>query len=620
MVNPIKVQTEDFTWKGGKIVSETYAKKEYTREEIRQNVHARSKALKNAFKGNKAGNDWKILVSIHFNGSNQWRSGSWSKLGEPVYLYDYSDSDYTFDEDDYIDQYTVYLWKEPKRAGGADNNNDCLFKVLKSCLGNSLPWTTPQKFKTFLKVKRDDPIDISLIPKIEKKLKNIKINITGDHIYTSTKDAKHEINILLQNGHYTYNNGNRLTVHGKSYKERIPLIYYKSSHESYIGYDGKEEKTYTNDEIKNIRKTPMTSKYVLIPTDDRKTPLKLQHEKFIQSADALKEATELTESWRKVKTSRINLYKTGTYANTALLLFESMTRTIYPEPILQDEAEWINNASSGPMIYAKSGYKGKGYKYDYVSRYPANMRRNVNFFPIKRGEFKKLTQEEFDKMQVFPMGIYRCVVEKKETKTFKYNEKNYYTGKDVFCAVKKGLKVKLIDDDKPNHLYYSPDKCIAGHQLFKEYVDYVYELKKKKIQGAKMILNILWGALCQQNKIHFTIMKGEEKREIGFDVDITNIYQKSDNITIVNAVSINNAFETNYARIKPFILADGRYMINTLIEPFEDDVVYVHTDGFIITKRLDIKTGSDIGELEYNGYDPKTEITNVTNYKFVENK
>ena len=36
-----------------------------------------------------------------------------------------------------------------------------------------------------------------------------------------------------------------------------------------------------------------------------------------------------------------------------------------------------------------------------------------------------------------------------------------------------------------------------GAFLFNKYVDELYELKMKGIQGAKEILNILWGALCE---------------------------------------------------------------------------------------------------------------------------
>ena len=36
--------------------------------------------------------------------------------------------------------------------------------------------------------------------------------------------------------------------------------------------------------------------------------------------------------------------------------------------------------------------------------------------------------------------------------------------------------------------------------LFKNYVDVLYKLKDKKIQGSKMILNMLWGVLCEKKK------------------------------------------------------------------------------------------------------------------------
>jgi len=64
-----------------------------------------------------------------------------------------------------------------------------------------------------------------------------------------------------------------------------------------------------------------------------------------------------------------------------------------------------------------------------------------------------------------------------------------------------GLKIELICDGKPNFLYYSKDCLVSSALLFKKYVDNLYPLKLRKVKGAKLLLNILWGALCESKPI-----------------------------------------------------------------------------------------------------------------------
>ena len=50
---------------------------------------------------------------------------------------------------------------------------------------------------------------------------------------------------------------------------------------------------------------------------------------------------------------------------------------------------------------------------------------------------------------------------------------------------------------QPNFLFYSKDKLMNGAYLFKNFVDELYELKQQKVNGAKDILNTLWGGLTE---------------------------------------------------------------------------------------------------------------------------
>ena len=109
------------------------------------------------------------------------------------------------------------------------------------------------------------------------------------------------------------------------------------------------------------------SKYILInrqePERDEQgnkieIPIEQEYKQFIEIADALKNESN----------GMIILYKTGSSHDSALNLFDRISKYINPESILQDEAEWIDNSSFGAIIWAKQ-YTGELYKYDVKSLY-----------------------------------------------------------------------------------------------------------------------------------------------------------------------------------------------------------------------------------------------------------
>ena len=173
------------------------------------------------------------------------------------------------------------------------------------------------------------------------------------------------------------------------------------------------------------------------------------------------------------------------------------TRAVQPDDINNCEAKWINDSSSGALMYWEA-YKGKVDEYDINSRYPHIMQKNQNYFPIREGEY--LTLKEIDVKNV-EYGIYRCIITKLDEnkyKFFRFNPKNTYTSIDVKVAIDYGLKIEMIQNDQPNFLFYSKDKLMNGAYLFKSFVDELFELKSQKVNGAKQILNTLWGGLTEK--------------------------------------------------------------------------------------------------------------------------
>lgn len=540
-----------------------------------------------------------------------WRSGYLTNYGDPIKLYASTDSEGNLSDPKHFKSFVIYLIEKRSSKGGRDPHNDCLFYVLKRATLHDLPWTFPASFKNFLGVARDDMIDIKHMPAIEQKLKYYKINVDGDYTYQSTKaDAKLEINLLLKDEHYTLNTTHMQKLHGVAYEEKIPMLYITLPEGKKKLFDGETERIVNNEEFEELRKNPITNTHIYIdiqPKNKNAVDIQQEYERFMKEANGIKEDTE----------GLINCFKTGGRVNTALKLFYYFTQSVNPEPILDDEARWIHYASQSAIMYAEP-YAGPAYKYDFCSMYPSSLARQSNMFPIKRGEFLRLTEEEFNNPAPPKFGIYRCIIEENEKpeiqKLFRYNNHNYYAVKDVITARRLNLKVSLIQDDQPNFLYYSTEKCLTGSQLFKEFVDTVFPLKQKYKLG-KQILNCLWGALCQMNRKHHK-MGTADAYEVRDDCVIDSLTPYDDENIMITYHEQNNLYANRYARIEPFVLSNGRYLLYSTMKDHHEKLVYVHTDGVICDRKLDIKTGDKLGDLKFEGFRHDCVIKNITKKNF----
>ncbi len=66
----------------------------------------------------------------------------------------------------------------------------------------------------------------------------------------------------------------------------------------------------------------------------------------------------------------------------------------------------------------------------------------------------------------------------------------------------------------------------------------------------------------------------------------------------------------------PFILSKGRFDISTVCLSHKEFIKYIHTDGFVISKKpeQDFKTGNELGNLVYEGYCQNCDIVNSNTY------
>lgn len=229
---------------------------------------------------------------------------------------------------------------------------------------NHNPFDSPSELKEYLGVKRNEPIDIGLIPKLEQKMPKFKINVKGDFIYTSLKECPFEINLTLRNGHYTVDRSKDVGskfLKTNNYKKKNPLIFHMEEEGLMSVFDGQKNFLMKHEHFKKDSKNK-NSQFVYVKKDKKKTNEET-FRYFCELADALKKETN----------GIINMYKTGSNYKTALNLFDRFSKFVKPEEIQQDEADFIMNSSLGPLIYSEP-YEGPAHKYDITSMYPPSCR------------------------------------------------------------------------------------------------------------------------------------------------------------------------------------------------------------------------------------------------------
>jgi hypothetical protein len=543
-------------------------------------------------------------------GDYGWKAGYFNGIGDDAELYDINkkyENKEELPEPDSIPAFNIYI-NLKRRIGGNSDSNDCLYYSLKFFIYNlDSIWKSAEDLKKFLGLNRTAKIPLSKIDMIEKKLKDYQINVIGDFTRTSTVKSNRIINLKLVNEHY------EPVKHIKKnlcptirFQEKKPLMFNRKTMES---YDGESVKTLTHEEMLDIL-FDYSNEYILVDMTKRKKsqlkPIEEEYRIWKESADILKEKTK----------GKINMYKTGNYKNTALDLFDRMTKFLEePEALLQDEAEWIENAKYSSLIFAEK-YSGELYHYDVKSLFPYLMMSNNLKVPIKRGEFMILDKLD----EILQFGIYRCVISQSEdsnmNKLFRYNKSNYYCTQDIQLARELNLKVELIQDNKPNFLYYSGDKTIKSCVVFSEYVKILFDLKEQKIEGAKMILNILWGALGQivKDKVYTKC----QNFECDESEDFLNEIQPNpfdDREHIIKTRKIINFYKTTYARYLPFLLSRSRKFMSDIMLPHIEHIYRCNVDGFYIDKSLHSNTNVNIGELKFekSGFG---NIVNCTNEVF----
>ena len=126
-------------------------------------------------------------------------------------------------------------------------------------------------------------------------------------------------------------------------------------------------------------------------------------------------------------------------------------------------------------------------------------------------------------------------------------------------------------------------------EIFNKFVDILKPLKESKVEGAKLLLNILSGAISEKSIKKFYI---DEEKDKFFDLDELNLKLLKSSVridrtkSIYSCVNSEKFYYSQFAQFKPFMLANARLTMLKIIFPINDKVVKCYIDSVITTEPI----------------------------------
>ena len=92
--------------------------------------------------------------------------------------------------------------------------------------------------------------------------------------------------------------------------------------------------------------------------------------------------------------------------------------------------------------------------------------------------------------------------------------------------------------------------------------------------------------------------------ELFDDCDIVEMVPYKDDSYQITYMKRDKPYETNYARMKCFLLSKGRVKISEYIYPYRENIVRTHTDSLTSKIELPIEHSMELGKMkkEKQGY------------------
>ena len=549
------------------------------------------------------GRNGKVAISTYFDQSIGWQTGKFTSIGDSVQdlnFYDFSEQyeNAGIELQSRYPRFLVTVDFYPTSGGDHSTKevvNDCLYQALKKAYGGfrHMPPALQGPYKVWKAagIEANQPIPIDNLKYVEARGK-VKIQVSGDVDRVSSAKHGKQVHLKLVNGHYSLDKSKRSKVlyRGVSKVDRRIEVYRDVADGMCEVYDGLETNLVPRSVIvESFRKHTD----VIYRKQDRRDELAGQSLEafFVQITS---DAAEMRKH-----SGYLNPYRQRNDKQSALNLFYYLSYMI-PEPpeLGESESKWVEYAMSGGVRFAQPGLLPSAFGFDLNKMY-SHVLTSSNYLPWGEGEVTQVSSLSEcitgcnDRVY---RGLYRAKVWREgeaqpEDRLFKFSSNNHYTHLDLQTAREIGLSIELIHDDLGNYCKFS--KWMSAKTVFEPFVSEMLLMLKAGVPRAKLILNSLWGGLCEQKKVYVNGSTTESKdnhelrsiKPMGIDGEYW-----------LELADRSKRFKTPYARIGPFVTGYARRLLFEQLKEYAQHIRYIHTDGAILTERVPLELGRKMGQ------------------------
>ena len=264
------------------------------------------------------------------------------------------------------------------------------------------------------------------------------------------------------------------------------------------------------------------------------------------------------------------------------------------------EFQWIEKCYNGGLQVLRSKEKQECYGYDFKACYLAILGKDDLRFDIPLRKGIETTLAELPDMYKLKVGYYRVKITSDDKNfLFAYSKDHVYTNISLYYALKckkngLNINIELIHDDQPNAYIYGSTAKEGIHEasyVFNKLYEKLMTLKYKypKNQLVKYICSSIWGKCSEFKKIFLSMDQIIENDILcSHDINDENArYWVRSFDTSYELISKTKPYVNNCARIKAFITSKSREIIANIGMLYIDDVVRIHTDDIVFSKKHD---------------------------------
>lgn len=310
--------------------------------------------------------------------------------------------------------------------------------------------------------------------------------------------------------------------------------------------------------------------------------------------------------WRnEIQTDKIfkfdyKKYKNHSDATRQFLIMMCKKKLEEFDAIDNIEFKWIERCANNGLQSCTLG-KYDCYGYDGKAFYGTTMASDSFRLPTRKG--REMTIKEIN-LKDLKIGMYHVRITSNDEnfrKIFAFSKHDVYTDVSILyaymCQNTMQVTIELIQDGEPNAYIYGKTKedgIVTGHHVFGRWYEALMGLKERypKNKLVKHLLSSSWGYSCKKQRLY---VEEDDLHKYNYCLEynpkyeyyINNEYRHKNGDEYYELINTNQPYEFNIARMKPHLLARGRYIIGKIALLHLEDVVRIQTDNITFSKPHD---------------------------------